>query len=212
MESLNITKKYKQHKNFNNYVNGFKPYYEDILKVLPKSKTSLDLGCAYGVLALELMLRGDKTYASDMTDKYTNVKMLKENGIEFIKNNIEKSPLPVKVDLITCTETLEHLNSNPLPAVKRMYDALNEGGNLFISTVKKELYGKTTSMNKGEKGLWNDLDSWKDIPEYKGKRRDEHTFHYDQWNLITLLSEAGFEVEEVGDIGGFSNYIIGKRC
>jgi len=211
MESLNIAKKYKQHKNFDNYVNGFGPYYEEILKLLPKSKTSLDLGCAYGVLALELSLRGDKTYASDMTDKYTNTKMLKDNGIDFIKNNIEKSPLDVKVDLITCTETLEHLNSNPLPSVKRMYDALNKGGHLFISTVKKEVYGRTTSMNQGKKGLWNDLDSWKDIPEYKGKWKDEHTFHYDQWNLITLLSEAGFEIEKVGDLGNFSNYIIGIK-
>ena len=211
MESLNIAKKYKQHKNFDNYVNGFGPYYEEILKLLPKSKTSLDLGCAYGVLALELSLRGDKTYASDMTDKYTNTKMLKDNGIDFIKNNIEKSPLDVKVDLITCTETLEHLNSNPLPSVKRMYDALNKGGRLFISTVKKEVYGRTTSMNQGKKGLWNDLDSWKDIPEYKGKWKDEHTFHYDQWNLITLLSEAGFEIEKVGDLGNFSNYIIGIK-
>ena len=211
MESLNIAKKYKQHKNFDNYVNGFGPYYEEILKLLPKSKTSLDLGCAYGVLALELSLRGDKTYASDMTDKYTNTKMLKDNGIDFIKNNIEKSPLDVKVDLITCTETLEHLNSNPLPSVKRMYDALNKGGHLFISTVKKEVYGRTTSMNQGKKGLWNDLDSWKDIPEYKGTWKDEHTFHYDQWNLITLLSEAGFEIEKVGDLGNFSNYIIGIK-
>jgi len=210
-KALEISQKYKQHKNFDNYVQGFKSYYEDVFKLLPESKTTLDLGCAYGVLALMLNLRGDKTYASDMTTEYVNTKMMKDQNIEFIKNNIEKKELPVKVDLITCTETIEHLNSNPLPAVKRMYNALNTGGRLFISTVMREVFGDTTSMNTGKKGLWNDLLNWKDIPEYKGKFVDEHTFHYDQWNLITLLSEAGFEIEKVGNLSNFSNYIIGVK-
>lgn len=208
---LEITKEYKQNIQFENYVGGFATYYEAVLKLLPKSKKSLDVGCAYGILALMMKLRGDDVTTSDMTDKFTSLRMLKDQGIKFVKSNIEKEDIKGKYDLITLTETVEHLNSNPLPAIKRIYNALNPGGHLFIATVAKEVHGETTSMNVGKKGLWNDLLNWKDIPEYKGKWKDEHTYHYDQYNLITLISEAGFKIKDLGYINGFSHYVIGEK-
>jgi SAM-dependent methyltransferase len=208
---LKITKGYKQHPQFEHYVTGFKPYYEDVFKLLPESKKTLDIGCAYGILALMLKHRGDEVVASDMTTKYTSLKMLKDNGIRFVQNNIEKESLKEKFDLITMTETIEHLNSNPLPVVKRIYDMLNPGGYFFCATVMKERHGETTSMNVGKKGLWNDMQGWKNIPEYKGKWVDEHTYHYTQFDLVTLLSEAGFTIKELDNIGNFSHYILGVK-
>ena len=207
-----IAKKYKQHKAYKNYFDSFKDYYEEVYKLLPKSKKTLDIGCAYGTLALMMKLRGDDVVASDMNETYINTKMLKDQGIEFQKINIEKTDIRGKYDLITLTETLEHLNSNPLEPLRRIFNALEVGGHLFVSTVMKEVHGDTTSMNGGEKGLWNDLLSWRKIPEYKGKWKDQHTFHYDQYNLVTLLVEAGFEIEEIGNINNFSHYLIGKKC
>jgi 2-polyprenyl-3-methyl-5-hydroxy-6-metoxy-1,4-benzoquinol methylase len=204
-------KTYKQHPAFDNYVGGFKTYYEDVFKLLPKSKKTLDVGCAYGILAMMLKERGDDITASDMTDKYTSLKMFKDAGIKFQINNIEKEDLKGKFDLITLTETVEHFNSNPLKPLTRLYNALNDGGRLFVSTVMKERHGETTSMNVGKKGLWNDLKSWKDIPEYKGKWKDEHTYHYSQFDLVTLMSEVGFEIEKLGNIGNYSHYIIGRK-
>jgi len=211
-KTIPIAKKYKQHKAFKNYFEGFKDYYEAVYKLLPKSKKTLDVGCAYGTLALMMKLRGDDVVASDMNELYINTKMLKDQGIEFQKINIEKSDIKGKYDLITLTETIEHLNSNPLKPLRRIFNALEVGGHLFVSTVMKEVHGDTTSMNGGEKGLWNDLLSWRKIPEYKGKWKDQHTFHYDQYNLVTLLVEAGFEIEEIGNINNFSHFVIGKRC
>lgn len=209
---IDITSKYKQHPQFENYVGGFKNYYEDVFNLLPKSKKSLDIGAAYGILALMMRLRGDEVKATDMVSKYTCLKMLKDNKVKFEFLNIEKENVKGKYDLITMTETIEHLNSNPLSAIKRLYNALNPGGHLFVSTVMKERHGETTSMNVGKKGLWNDLKSWKDIPyDYKGKWVDEHTFHYTQFDLVTLLSDAGFEIEDVGNIGNYSHFIIGKK-
>lgn len=208
---LKISDKYKQHKNFKNYYDNFKDYYVEVYKLLPKSKKTLDIGCAYGILALMLKQRGDEITASDMSTEYISAKMFKKEGIKWELINIEKQDIKGKYDLITMTETIEHLNSNPLKPLQRIYDALNDDGHLFISTVMKEVHGSTTNMNSGEKGLWNDLLSWRDIPEYKGEWKDQHTFHYDQYNLVTLLTEAGFEIEKIGNINNFSHYLIGVK-
>jgi 2-polyprenyl-3-methyl-5-hydroxy-6-metoxy-1,4-benzoquinol methylase len=210
-QAIEIAKKYKQHPAFEHYVNGFSTYYDDVFNLLPKSKKTLDVGTAYGILALMMKLRGDKVVASDMVSKYTSPKMLKDNDIEFQFLNVEKEDVKGKYDLITMTETIEHLNSNPLKSITRLYNALNPGGHLFVSTVMKERHGDTTSMNAGKKGLWNDLQSWKDIPEYNGKWKDEHTYHYNQFDLVTLLSDAGFEIETLGNIGNYSHFIIGVK-
>jgi len=210
-EAIEIQKKYKQHPNCENYTNNFKGYYEDVIKLLPKSKATIDIGCAYGTLALALSLRSDKVIATDMTTEYISKKMLKDNGIDFVKWNVEKEKKHFKADLITMTETIEHLNSNPLKAILNIKRCLNDNGRLFISTVAREIHGDTTSMNTGKKGLWNDLISWRDIPEYTGKRVDEHTYHYTQIDLVSLLDEAGFEIEDVGMLGSFSHYIIGVK-
>lgn len=210
-KAVEIQKKYRQHKNCETYTNNFSDYYREVLRVLPKSKSTIDIGCAYGTLALALSIRGDKVTATDMTTEYINKKMLKDNGIRFEKWNVEKSTKSIKADLITMTETIEHLNSNPLKAILNIKASLNPKGKIFISTVAREIHGDTTSMNTGRKGLWNDIISWRDIPEYDGEFKDEHTFHYTQFDLISLLDEAGFNISKVGVLGNFSNYIIGEN-
>lgn len=217
-EAYEIFKKYKQIKGAEQYAKGLRPLYEEIWSVLPESKKTFDVGAAYGIMSLACKERGDKVVALDMTAKYTNLQMLKEHGIDFLKWNIEKDPLPTeagKADLVIFTEVLEHLNSNPLKTIKKLYNALRPGGYIVCSTPAKELWGPTAGMNAqmGKKpGLWNDLNSWREIPEYTGKWRDEHTFHYDQFELISLFDEAGFEVEDVKIISDFSHLIVGKKC
>lgn len=210
-KAIKIANGYKQVKSYQHYVDGFKSFYEEIFKRLPKSKVSLDYGCAYSILSLAMRLRGDEVIAVDMTDKYTNTKMLKDNGIKFVKHNIEKDDLKGKADLIIITEVVEHLNSNPLKSIKRLYNALNDGGSIVCTTAAYEMHGETTSMNNGSKGLWNDLRSWRDIPEYKGKWKDEHTFHYDQFDLIGLFTEAGFKVENIEFISDFSHFLLARK-
>ncbi len=210
-KALEITKKYKQHKQFNDYVVGFKDLYKDVFERLPKSKTSLDIGAAYGILALMLKIRGDKTDACDMTEKYSNLKMFKDNKIDFFKHNIEKENFLKTYDLITMTEVIEHWNSNPLPAMKAIYQALNKGGHLVMTTAAREIHGYTTSMNTGKAGLWNDLITWRDIPVYKGKWMDEHTYHYTQFDLVSLVNEVGFKVEDCYILNNFTLFLIAKK-
>lgn len=212
-EAVKIFKEYKQIKDADNYVKGLTPLYEEIFKALPEAKKTIDLGGAYGIMALACKLRGDDVTLMDMTAKFTNLEMLKKQGIGFVKHDLEKDKdIGQKADLVIFTEVLEHLNSNPLPTIQKIYRALNPGGYLICSTPAKELWDKTTSMNnKGVAGLWNDLNSWRDIPEYKGKWKDQHTYHYDQFELVSLTAEAGFEVEDVYEIAGFSNLVIARK-
>lgn len=212
-EAVKIFNDYKQITNADNYVRGLTPLYVEIYKALPKSKTTIDLGGAYGILSLACKLRGDDVTLMDMTSKFTNLGMLQEHGIKFLKHNLEKNKdIPAKPDLIIFTEVLEHLNSNPLPTIQKMFRALKPHGHLVCSTPSKELWGQTTSMNDGQvAGLWNDLNSWRDIPTYKGKWMDQHTFHYDQFELVSLITEAGFIVEDIKVIADFSHLIIARK-
>lgn len=216
-QALKIFNSYRQIKGADNYVQGLTPLYEEIYKNLPESKLTWDVGTAYGIMALACKLRGDAVVATDMTDKFTNLQMFKDQGIDFLEWDIEKEPAAIEIaNLVIFTEVLEHLNSNPLPMIKTLYNLTNPGGHIVCSTPAKELWGSPAAMNKqmGKKspGLWNELDSWRDIPEYKGKWKDEHTFHYDQFELVSLFTEAGFEVEDIKIIADFSHLIIAKKC
>lgn len=216
-QALKIFNSYRQIKGADNYVQGLTPLYEEIFKNLPESKETWDVGTAYGIMALACRLRGDKVVAADMTDKFTNLQMFKDQGIEFQYWDVEKDvSLTAAADLVMFTECLEHLNSQPLPTVKNLAGLLKPGGYIVCSTPAKELWGSPAAMNKQmgkkTKGLWNDIESWRDIPEYKGKWKDEHCYHYDQFELVSLFTEAGFEVEDIKIIADFSHLIIAKKC
>lgn len=208
-----IMGEYKQHPSALQYTDNLAGIHIEMFPHIPKSKKTLDIGSAYAVLPLMLALRGDQVTASDMTHKFTSMPMLKDYNIDFMDLNIEKDKgIKGKYNLITLTEVLEHLNSNPLSTLKKIYEALEPGGYVVCSTPAKELHGTTVYLNDGNKpGLWNDLDSWRDIPEYKGKWKDQHTFHYDQFELVSLFTEAGFEIEDTFVVANFSHLIIARK-
>jgi 2-polyprenyl-3-methyl-5-hydroxy-6-metoxy-1,4-benzoquinol methylase len=213
-EARKIMKEYPQHKSADQYTDNLGALHQAMWPFIPKSKKTLDIGSAYAVLPLMLSLRGDTVTASDMTTIFTNLKMLHDHGIKWKNINLEKDKkLPSGYDLITLTEVLEHLNSNPLPTIKKIYQALNPGGYVVCSTPSKEIFGDTTHLNdKGKAGLWNDCNSWHDIPEYHGKWKDQHTYHYDQFELVSLFTEAGFVIQDIRTIASFSHLIIGKKA
>lgn len=213
-EARKILGEYKQYKTALQYTDNLSGIHIEMWPHMPPSKKTLDIGSAYAILPLMLKLRGDDVTASDMTTKFTNMQMLKDNNVKWADINIEKdAKLPGKWNLVTLTEVLEHLNANPLTTLKKIYDALEPGGHVVCSTPAKELHGTTVYLNDGNKpGLYNDLESWRDIPmEYKGKWKDQHTFHYDQFELVSLFTEAGFIVEDVFIIANFSHLIIGRK-
>jgi SAM-dependent methyltransferase len=214
-EARRIFDGYTQHKAATQYTDNLAGIWIELEEFLPKAKTALDVGSAYSILPLIMAEKGTKVTASDMTREFINQKMLKDSDIKWLDLNLEKdAKIPGKYDLITMTEVIEHLNENPLPTIKKIYKALNPNGYFVCTTAAKELHGATTQINEdGKPGLYNDLDSWRDIPEkYTGKWKDQHTFHYDQFELISLITEAGFEVETCQIIANFSHLVIGRKC
>lgn len=174
---------------------------------LPENGVIMDVGTAYGTVAVAMADLGYKVYACDLLREYANIGQMKRAGVAFTTCNIEKEDLKLKepVDLVLFTEVLEHLNANPLEPIKRLKKALKPGGHILCTTPRFEAYGSAP-------GIWGSKFSWKQIPkELPEKWRDEHTHHYNQLSLVNLFTHAGLTVTEVGTCyEGRSHYIIGK--
>lgn len=171
-----------------------------------KAKSVLDVGTAYGVLALACAKLGKEVLAVDNTDRYTPRDYLKKQGVSFKLWDIEKTEYKQgKYDLVLMTEVLEHLNHNPLKPMQRLVHLMNEGGIFILTTPCYETQGPAP----GKFGL---LLNWKKIPEGGTPEVDEHTHHYSMPELISLFDAVGLKILEFGRCyGEMSNYIIAQK-
>lgn len=166
-------------------------------------KNCLDIGGAYGTLAIFCKNIFDcNVYVTDFVDIFLNKVLLKENDITFSVNNIEldKFPWNVKFDLIILTEILEHFNFQPVPTLKKIYSLLSDDGHLFLSTPDSSEWGITTQY----------YDSLEAIPKEKSdnfKIIDDHVWQYNKSELLYVLDEAGFIVENLE----YSKGIVGRH-
>ena len=166
-------------------------------------KNCLDIGGAYGTLAIFCKNIFDcNVYVTDFVDIFLNKVLLKENDITFSVNNIEldKFPWNVKFDLIILTEILEHFNFQPVPTLKKIHSLLSDDGHLFLSTPDSSEWGITTQY----------YDSLEAIPKEKSdnfKIIDDHVWQYNKSELLYVLDEAGFIVENLK----YSKGIVGRH-
>lgn len=159
-----------------------------------KHKKVLDVGCAYGTMSFVLALADFDVTAVDVMPELHAKELFDEAKIKFQTLNVETGKIQGKYDLIIFTDTLEHLCYNPLPVMKKLYDALEPGGEIIITTPSKE-------NDFVCDGNWCDLVNWKQIPGYeKYKFNDAHNHTYYIWEIRELLEEAGFEIN-------FENYL-----
>lgn len=156
-------------------------------------KRCLDIGCAYGTLALYCKkLFNCEVYAIDYVDTYLSSLLVKKYDFLFNVNNIELDTFPwdVKFDVITFTEVLEHLNFNPVPTLKKIGFLLSENGKLYLSTPDASQWGKVTKY-------YSCLDEML-LPERGLPIVDDHVYQYNKSELFNVLKAAGLNVYRFG--------------
>ena len=119
-------------------------------KVNLKNKKILDVGCGGGILAESLALNGANVKGIDLADGPLEVAKIREQkrnlGITYEK--IETSKLikkKEKFDVITCLEMLEHV-PDPEKTVKECSELLNNNGDIFFSTINRNLKAFTLAI------------------------------------------------------------------
>ena len=119
-------------------------------KINLKNKKILDVGCGGGILAESLALKGAKVKGIDLADgplKVAKIREQKRNlGITYEK--VETSKLikkKEKFDVITCLEMLEHV-PDPEKTVKECSELLNNNGDIFFSTINRNLKAFTLAI------------------------------------------------------------------
>lgn len=158
----------------------------------------LDIGCAYGTLALFCKKTLDcEMYCIDFIDVYRDKNLFKNYNITFAINNIEFDLFPwdMKFDFVIFTETLEHFTFNPIPTLKKIHSILSKDGLLYLSTPDAAEWGRVTKvynniidMPPPKKGI--------PLPTQKFDLKDGHVYQYTKEELFHILDESGFQVEK----------------
>lgn len=159
----------------NNYFFYRIPYGSD--------KKLLDIGCGNGGYLLKLKRLGwdaeTQLYGVELPN--SALKKLKENErLNIIEGDFMKVDLPENYfDIVTLRHVLEHL-SDPLGAMKKVYDILKSDGLVLINapnfkSVEAFLF----------KGKYHNIDA------------PRHLFHFTPESLGKLLDKVGFHVEKL---------------
>jgi len=113
-----------------------KSWYSEVLSLAGIESgqgKALDVGCAYGYGLEILSDLGFEPFGLDISEHAAG-KAKRRTGAEVVSADVQESiPLDEKFDLVTCVDTLEHLE-NPSLAISNVYDKLESGGKLVAST------------------------------------------------------------------------------
>jgi SAM-dependent methyltransferase len=152
----------------------------------------LDIGCAYGTLALFAgKATGCQTFCIDFVGTYLSKRLATERGLRFAVNNIETQafPWPIDFDVIIFTEVLEHFNFHPVATLTKIRDLLSSDGRIYLSTPDASEWGRVTRY-------YRTLD---EIPEADPSCAvvDDHVWQYNEDELRQVLDKAGLAIERL---------------
>lgn len=161
--------------------------YNDMEAIKPDR--CLDIGCAYGTLAVYFKkVLQCEIYCTDYL-KYISDALIQKQNLIFTVNNIELDAFPwpdLKFDMITFTEVMEHLNFHPIPTLIKIRDLLSDNGRLYLSTPDSSVVGRVTKYY----GNYNDIP----YPQKGLPVIDAHIYVYDKDELLDILQKAGLKV------------------
>ncbi|MEM1050267.1 MAG: class I SAM-dependent methyltransferase [Pseudomonadota bacterium] len=163
----------------------------------------LEAGCGTGSTAL--LLAKDVAYitAIDISERMIEIANDKQkkagiDNITFKKATLDTDTSePAAFDAVLAFSFL-HLLDDPGAAVRRIYELVKPGG-VFIS--------KTVCL-RGKAGLWPVLIKGMQIVGYA-----PNVTYLDAQRIETLITEAGFEIEETADFPGSltSRFVIARK-
>jgi ubiquinone/menaquinone biosynthesis C-methylase UbiE len=151
----------------------------------------LDIGCAYGTLALYTKkIFNANVYAVDFI-KYISDALVEKHDFNYKVSNFELEEFPwddVKFDVILLTEVFEHFNFKASSALQRMHRLLTPGGSLYISTPDAKEWGHTAKYYNSH----NDLP----YPNRKTQIVDDHVYQYNLEEMMDVIYASDFKIEK----------------
>ncbi len=118
-----------------------------------KNLKILDVGCGGGIICEPLARLGAKVTGIDFApNNIIAAKMHSKKNklkINYINQDIEKTKLDEKFDIILMFEVLEHLD-NWKKTIKNIKKNLNKNGLIIISTINRNLLSKLFAINIAE--------------------------------------------------------------
>lgn len=157
---------------------------------LESLKRVADIGVAYGTLLLYAIKCHNPDYALAV-DAIGDISptLIKRYNIHWLNRDIERSALEgfEQFNLVIFTETLEHLNFNPVQTLKKLRQMLSPDGHLIITTPDAVEWGRVTTY-------YQSLDA---IPWYTGQDVewiDGHVWQYTREEVESIIAEAGMDV------------------
>jgi 2-polyprenyl-3-methyl-5-hydroxy-6-metoxy-1,4-benzoquinol methylase len=169
------------------------PFIPSWLTGVSKGAELLDVGCAYGTLALFAQRRLDaRVRCIDTTQTYQPLELFARASIDFRLLDIEQQPIPEgwAFDVIIFTEVLEHLNFHPVPTLRKLAAALKPRGALMLSTPNAEVgWGRIYTY-------YRSIDA---MPEPRAGLPwiDGHVWQYTEVELRRVLRAAGLAIERL---------------
>ncbi|WP_246942729.1 class I SAM-dependent methyltransferase [Bacillus pinisoli] len=172
-------------KAFNEAAPDHKERYQLALNYIKNGDSILDVatGVGYGAYYMSVNTACERVVGVDINDHALEwaKKYFSSEKVTFIREDLLTNfsiNLPVeKFDVITCFETIEHINQD-MEFINRLFSLLKPGGILLISSPNE------------------DVIPCLDNPFYEGGKNPHHYKHYTPIELRNLLKKNGFNILE----------------
>jgi SAM-dependent methyltransferase len=163
----------------------FKPRAEFIAERFPdiKSGRTADIGAGFGLFVEELKKLWSVSDIVAIEPSIDMAKICRDKGLHVLESTLEAVVYSERFDLLTAFELFEHLH-NPLPFVEKVYNLLNPGGYLFLTTLN--------SLGFDIQILWE---------RAKSVFPPHHLNFFNPRSMETLLVRKGFEIVEIATPG-----------
>jgi len=130
---------------------------------------ALDVGCAYGYSLGVLSNFGFEPFGMDLSE-YAVEKARKRTDARVSVGDVQEFiPFNGKFDLITCLDTLEHLE-RPERAIANIYEKIKDGGLFVASTPNKDWWRRKAGLHDERETHTNvrTADEWEKVLETLG--------------------------------------------